>query len=340
MRPSRSFGTDLWRTLIEKLDEGVIVFNQRGVVIYANNEAAHLLGYKPRDVLDLDKGDFIALCDTSRLDGKRFATAFAENTLGEDDEQSFQVVATGRRLVLTPLALELEHGQVLVLLLREPLSWRSDMIAQALMADMQSPLAFIADSATTLSERVKSGNVHPYEISALTRIILESQEHALDLWNRLFYLYRTDPRQAIELDMKPIRLDEVCRTVSEAVTQHVGHQLSDLRMGFEHDLPPVRASAAHLEAALYILLEQSLDYLSEGDLLIVKGSNRKRYVQLDLAASETGSKLRRRLLDYLPLAIAEQIIQQQGGRVWIDGRAGKPAILSLALPIWDEEHAQ
>ena len=85
---------------------------------------------------------------------------------------------------------------------------------------------------------------------------------------------------------------------------------------------------------------QALAYLPEGDTLTVKGTNREHYVQLDLVASAPGSKLRSHLLDEMPLATAEQIIQQHGGRVWVRSRAGKPTVLSLALPIWEEDQAK
>ena len=338
MRPSRTFGTDLWRTLIEKLDEGVIVFNQRGVVIYANSEAARLLDYKPRDVLELDKEDVLSLCDAARLDGERFAAAFLDENLREGSGHSFEVVTASKRLILTPLALELEHGQVIVLLLREAECWRSDLIAQALMTEMRSPLIFTADGANMLSERVKSGNAHPYELTDLARIIRESHEHTLDIWTRLSYLYHADPRQAGVLEMSSVDLEKMCREVLDVLVERTGHRASDVRVGFQHDLPAVRASEDHLRMALAILLEQSLICLPEDDTLIVKGSNKKRYIQLDLVTSDTGSKLRCYLLDDLPLAAAEQIIKQHSGRVWMRGRAGKSVILSLALPIWDEDH--
>jgi nitrogen-specific signal transduction histidine kinase len=338
MRPSRTVGTNLWRTLIEKLNEGVIVFNQRGVVIYANDEAAHLLGYKPRDVLELDKEDVLSLCDAARLDGERFAAVFLDDNLEDSSGRTFEVVTTSKRLLFTPLALELEHGRVIVLLLRQAVCWRSDLIAQALMSEMNSSLSFTADGASTLSERVKSGDAHPYELGDLARIICESHEHTLELWARLSYLYRTDPRQEFKLEMGALDLETICKRVLDMLIERSGHDLSDVRVGFPQDLPAVCASEAHLEMALYILLEQAFLCLPDEDTLIVKGSNKKRYIQLDLVTSDTGSKVHRYLLDDLPLAAAEQIVQQHGGRVWVRGRPGKSVILSLALPIWQEDH--
>jgi signal transduction histidine kinase len=339
MRPTRAFGTDLWRTLIEKLDEGVIVFNQRGVVIYANDEAARLLDYKPRDVLELDKSDVLALCDSTRLDGEHFATAFLPEELGDNSGHTYQVMTSSRRLSATPLQLDLVHGQVTVLLLREAVCWRSDMIAQTLMTEMRSPLGFTTDSAAMLSERLKSGDAHPYELNDLARIIRESQEHTMMLWNVLAYLYRSDPRQAAILETGKIHLGDTCKSVQHEIAQRSGHRLSAVKLELPSDLPAVRASDAHLQTALYILLEQSLAYLAEGDALTIKGSDRKRYVQLDLAAQAPGSRLRSHLLDELPLAAAEQIIRQHGGRVWVSGKAGRPVVLSLALPVWQEDQS-
>lgn len=340
MRTTRAFGTDLWRTLIEKLDEGVIVFNQRGVVIYANDEAARLLGYKPRDVLELDKSDVLSLCDTTRLDGDHFAAAFQSEDLGENSGHTYGVVTSSKRLSVTPLQLDLVHGQVTVLLLREAVGWRSDLIAQALMTEMSSTLAFTNESATMLSERVKSGDAHPFEVGDLARIIHESQEHTLGLWNMLSYLHRADPRQAAILETRKTHLGDLCQAAQHELAQHTGHRLSSMKLELPHDLPAVCASPTHLQAALYILMEQALACLPEGHGLIIKAHDRQRYVQLDLTADGPGSRLRSHLLDELPLAAAEQIIQQHGGRVWIGSQAGKPVALSLALPIWQEDQAK
>lgn len=339
MKTTRTLGTDLWRTVIEKLDEGVIVFNQRGVVIYSNNEAARLLDYKPRDVLELDKEDVISLCDTTRLDGDHFAAAFLLGDLGENSGHTYEIVTSRKKLCVTPLQLDLVHGKVTVLLLREAVGWRSDLIAQALMTEMRSPLAFTTDSATMLNERVKSGDAHPYELRDLTRIIRESQEHTMGLWNMLSYLHRADPRQAALLETKPVQLHDLCQAAQDELAQHAGYRSSALKLELPTGLPAVRASATHLQAALYILIEQALACLPEDDTLTVKACDRQRYVQLDLAAGTAGSRMRSHLLDELPLAAAEQIIQQHGGRVWVRGKAGKPIVLSIALPLWQQDEA-
>lgn len=339
MRTTRTLGTDLWRTVIEKLDEGVIVFNQRGVVIYSNDEAARLLDYKPRDVLELDKEDLLSLCDATRLDGDHFAAAFRLDDLGGNSGHTYQVVTSSKRLCVTPLQLDLVHGKVTVLLLREAVCWRSDMIAQALMTEMRSPLAFTTDSATMLSERVKSGDAHPFELGDLARIILDSQEHTLGLWNMLSHLHRADPRQAAILETRQVQLHEPCQAVQHELAQRAGHRLSSLIWEVPTGLPAIRASASHLQAALYILIEQALACLSEGNNLTVKARDQRRYVQLDLAANAPGSRMRSHLLDELPLAAAEQIIRQHGGRVWVQSKGGKPIVLSVALPLWQQDEA-
>src|SRR5687767_14569431 len=126
-RSSRSLGTELWREMIERLDEGVIVFSDRGVVIYANDEAATLLGYTPRDVLELEKDDFISLCQLDRMDGASFANAFMGNQLPDSPDRVFEVATVHKRLSIRPFGLTLENGTVTVLLLREVSNWRSDL---------------------------------------------------------------------------------------------------------------------------------------------------------------------------------------------------------------------
>jgi len=334
MRPSRSLGTELWREIVERLDEGVIVFNQRGVAIYANDEAARLLDYRPRDVLELEKDDLVSLCDLDRLDGARFARAFLASPMPPDGaDRQYEVVTAKRRLMATPLALSLEHGMVTLLLLRELAGWRSDLIARTVASDMQGPLAVIAHYSDMLIQRLQDGSAHPYELNDLARIIKESLGRAMTLWERLAQLHSVDPGDSgVTLAFEPVDVSVILRSALSQVEQDSAQSTPLMRLDLPGDLPVVRASQQALHSALAILFAQAIAALPPDGSLAIAGRDRERYVQIDLKADPPGAALRSHLFDVFPLANVEQTIMRHGGRVWT-GNQGKR--VSFSLPVWD-----
>jgi hypothetical protein len=87
-----------------------------------------------------------------------------------------------------------------------------------------------------------------------------------------------------------------------------------------------------------MLLEQILSRLpADGGSMNVRGRDRQRYVQIDLRIEAPSQVLRSYSFDALPLVIVEQIIQHQGGRIWIRGGSEKLMIISITLPTWVED---
>ncbi len=331
MRPAFGLSTDLWREIVERLDEGVIVFNQRGVAIYANDEAARLLDYNPRDVLELEKDDLVALCDLDRLDGARFARAFLAETLPpEASRRRYELVTARRRLEVRPVTPSLEHGAVLLLLLRELTSWRSELIARTMASEMHGPLAVIAHYAEMLASRLDDGSAHPFELHDLVRIIKESQARALELWETLTDLHTSDPRQFDPKTMtETADLPAVLRSAIAQVEQQAGQAIPTLRLELPPDLPRVRAAPPRLHYALVALISKAVAHLPPGGSLTIAASSQERYVRVDLRSTPDGSALPTHLFDTLPLANVEQTIMRSGGRVWTDSRGKR---ISFSLP--------
>jgi hypothetical protein len=334
-RASRALTSELWRELIEKLDQGVIIFNDHGVVIYANDEAAHLLGYTTRDVLELEKEDFLALCQIDRLEGAQFSIMLLEGQLPATPDRTYAVATVHKRLTLCPFTLNLDNDTVTVLLLREISHWREDLISDAIVSPaMQTPLDSAVSYCQMLLSRLDSNEAHPFELADLARIINSSVSRAMTLWAALSQLYHTDPSREGTWDAQPIVLGDALRSALQEV-RSTNNNLPKISFDLPDDLPLITGAASQLHIGLSALLQGISARLTRSDQMTLTARQRRHYVQVDLqTVSPTGNVLHGYLLDALPLAIVEQVILRHGGRLWLNPHPSRPSTLSFSLPVW------
>lgn len=324
---------DLWPALIQKLDQGVLVLDEQGLVVYANEEAGRLLQYSPDDLLGLDRHDLIALFQPERLDQARFASDLLNNQLSPRPDRTYAMATFSRRLVATPFWLAPDG--IMVILLREDTAWPSALIVQAVMDELHSPLAFAIQYGEVLLNRLKDETVPAFELHDLARIMRDALRQALRLWQSLSHLHSATTQQTPALEMQAVAIPAAIRAAIHELKQRELQQMPRLLIELPGDLPLVRASISHLHIALSALLEGLLSRMSSQDQMTVSATDRMRYVQLELTPSAAGV-LRGYLFDSLPLAITEQVITRHGGRIWIEAEKSQRPVLCLSLPVWEE----
>ena len=320
----------LWHQVIERLDTGVVIFNQKGVAIYANPEAGRLLEYPPRDVLGLDVRDFVSLCQPERLDAERFADALLKGEPGERPGVTFEVATSARRLRITPFRFHSPDEPVTVLLLREAECWQASLIAETAISEMHSPLSFALGYCEALLTRLKSGDAHSFELLDLARIIHEGVDRSLSLLHSFSRLREVAPHRAVEEEVEAIRFEGALKEARDEIARQHGAAPLPVEFDLPPDLPPVLAAASHLHAALCALLDWAARSALPQERMILSAHDRRHYVQVMLERESGG--FRGYELDSLPLAIAEQAILQMGGRVWIEAPPARPAALCFSLP--------
>jgi hypothetical protein len=337
-RASRSLTSELWHELIEKLDQGVIIFNAHGVVIYANDEAARLLGYTTRDVLELEKEDFLALCQIDRLEGAQFSIILLEGQLPTAPDRAYAVATVHKRLMLRPFALNLDNDSVTVLLMREINHWREDLISEAVISPiMQTPLDSAVSYCQMLISRLDSNEAHAFELSDLARIINNSISRAVNLWANLAQLYHTDPARESAWDVQAIPLRDALQNALKDVRSHTSN-LPKITFDLPDDLPPIAGATVQLHTGLCALLHGTSARLTRSDQMMLNARQRRRYIQVDLqTTTPIGNVLHGYLFDAMPLAIAEQVILRHGGRIWINPHPSRPSTLSFSLPVWTHD---
>ena len=323
---------ELWWSLVDNLDAGILVFDASGVVIYANDAAGDLLDYPAMDALGLDLADFLALCQPDRLEIEHLRADLLGNA--SPTRHAYAVTTATRRLSVRIQPLSLADEPLLTLILRPLAHWRMDLIAEMALNDLHSPLAFAAGYVETLLQRLSDPSVHAYELRNFARISLNSLKQAGDTWEMLRRLELTGGEESLaSFEAVDLRL-----AIQDALTELTDRSvpgLPDLPLDLPEALSPVSGSPRLLHIGLCALLEGMAVRLPQDDRLILTVQNRGSYVQVEVIAGSHGSALQAYLFDELPFAIAEQAIIQHGGRIWIDSsNDGMIPVCCFSLPVW------
>lgn len=329
-RTTRTLGTELWRAIVEQLDQGILVFNDMGVSIFGNEEAARLIGYSTRDLLDLDISDLVSLCQPRRLDSVGFARALRRGDLEGDGMQSFEIATADRHLTVRPFKLVLENGHVIVIALRESLRWQEALIAQSALSDFQGPLSVSLSYADTLLQRIGEGDALPFELNDLARIIRESLERLQQTWEGLSDLNEASAEFGSPR-FEAVDLDEVLIEAELTMIRRSVIDLPPIEKRLPFELRSLRVERAGFQRAMLAILSGCAARLHSGSYLLVTASN-EGSGHVDIAVTiQRGGNLQNYHLDAMPLALAETILLRYGGRMRIDAN---PMGLHVLIPAW------
>lgn len=327
----------LWRALVESIDDGLLVFDAKGNVVYANQAAADLLDTRHATLASLSQDDLPGLFQPHRLDIARLETVLRQDLLGPRPVEAYGVATRRLRLLVSPFAFEVPGGRYRCLLIQEDVHWRSELIADAVVKELRNPLNFSLGYTEALITRIQSPDRRQDELVEFSRIIRSSVVSALEQWEDFLALYEADPRHEVTPRGEPIRLAEALNAALRALQSNVRH-LPSIDVTLPPDLPPVRAQARHLQRILSSLLEETTSRVAADGRVAISARRRDGSVQVDMAMSAREGQvlLRGYVFDVLPLSIVEQTIIMQGGRVWVEGEPGQPITFSFTLPIWEE----
>ena len=322
---------DLWRSLIDDLDAGVLILDADRVVVYANAAAADLLDYPARDVLGLDGEDFLALCQPMRLDFERLQAELTGNLLPAS--QVYAVMTARRRISVRVLPVPVKRGVEIALILRPLSHWRAELITRHTLNELHRPLAYASDYADSLLQYLEPRYIEDSELRDMVRVSHASLRQVMDVWEALRRLDLTGAWALPASAFGSIRLEDALSAARQELVSQTGVEFPVLEIDQPDQLPAIRGAPQLLHVGLCALLEGAAARLRKRTEISVKVGHYHSYVEVAVAAGMLGSVLHPYLFDELPFAIVEQAVLQHGGRIWFDNDSSAPACC-FSLPVW------
>lgn len=341
----------LLETIFHAIQEGLVVLDEGGRIMYANRAAGRLLGFRVEDaekqpisrylreinwdlVLNLDEGEW------SRMVSREIEISYPEHRFIE-----FYVV---------PLSLVKEDEQGAVLIMRDVTRERKDQ-AQTLESErLQAVTLLAAGVAHEIGNPLNSLHIHlqllERELENVSEEdrkplaeLLEVSRKEVSRLDRIIHQFLRAVRPTLP-QFEPSNLEELLR---ESVG-FLKNEMEDRGVWFEiesaDDLPTVKVDRAQMKQAFYNIIKNALEAMPDGGTLKISLYRKEPFVAAAFRDTGPGidpKELGRIFEPYqttksegsgLGLMIVQRIAREHGGEIEVDSRPNEGTTFILYLP--------
>jgi two-component system phosphate regulon sensor histidine kinase PhoR len=344
---------DYLQTILKGMAEGILVVDERGRILVANNALRRLLSL-PSDVANRTPLEIIRNTELEeairKVIRKGTSTSF-ELTLPLPLGKALEVNVVG----ILPSPEEMERGDEGIrgaiavfhdiTRLKELEKVRQDFVANV-SHELRTPLTTIKGYAETLLEGALQEEVAPQFI----QIIKRHTDRLAKIVEDLLTLSKIETRE-FQLKLEPIFVSALIDGTIDFVKDSAGKKKISVHI---NDISPslsVLADYDYLERVLINLLDNAIKYGREGGEIIVSAAKTDRE-ELQFSVRDNGIGIPKEDLPRiferfyrvdkgrsqelggtgLGLSIVKHIIQVHGGKVWVESQLEKGSTFYFTLP--------
>jgi len=224
---------------------------------------------------------------------------------------------------------------------------KSDFMAK-MSHELRTPLNVIIGFAELMLDQVP-GEVNEEQRQCLDDIF-SSGQHLLGLINDILDLSKIESGK-VELKLANIALPTLIESVRSAMMPILVRGGQSLDVKLEEGLPLVRADEARLRQVFFNLLSNATKFTPDGGEVRIEAARKDNWCQVIVIDNGIGIKkedqkqifapfyqvdnsiTRERKGTGLGLALVKQIVEQHGGRVWLESEYGKGSRFTFTLPL-------
>ncbi|OGX90710.1 HAMP domain-containing sensor histidine kinase [Hymenobacter coccineus] len=346
------------RSIVNGLDEGLLLLDENGRILLANPALGELLGLPVAQLVDqlaadvAQRNDLLAAM-LRPLGAPRRATAVAETpllTVARHGEEVFYRLAVQELVSFNEASDKTEFvGQVLTL--RNVSDFKKlDQVKSNFLATVSHELKTPLSSINMSLKLLQTDKIDAEERTRVTDGIRRETQRLLRLVGELLDVSRLDPGAGIELNFAPTALPDVVAFATATVQAQLDNKQLHLAATLPADLPAVRADVEKTTWVLINLLANAIRYSPPGETLTVRAAPAGQFVQVTVhdrgpgIAAEHHDKIFQRFTQIpdktgyqggsgLGLSIAREFITAQGGRLWVESELGSGSAFHFTLPL-------
>ena len=354
-----------YELLVESMTDGLVVFDQRAHVVFANKRFSDMLGHNIPQLTGEHASLFI--CTRER---DHFGRLFSVNpeALGPMDLQL--CCASGRRIdtMISPRQMHDDQGirQGLLLVVtditeRKAVEQRSrdlqtrlahadrlksmGAMAAALAHEINQPLGAISNYAEGCLARLSGSAADPAELASPLKGILRAAHRGAEIVRRTKDFVRLHPHR-----QESLSIDHLVHEVVELCRPEARRRGVSLELRLDDELPLILVDGVQIQQVLTNLIQNAFHALENreyGQRRIVVAAREFSKEELEVSVADSGPGIPGNLAETLfdpfvssaengtglGLAIAREIVEAHEGRIWIESNSGGGAVFRFALPL-------
>ncbi|HQW42704.1 MAG: HAMP domain-containing protein [Chitinophagaceae bacterium] len=327
-------------TVINSLKDASIGIDNKGIVLFANQQALHLLNLKETEIISLSQEEV-----KKRNDLFQFL-------INEQNSIPFKIVVEGKENYFTKEIIELTHdkqkaGHVIVLKNITPFKEldvaKTNFIA-TISHELKTPLAS-SDFSLKLLEDERVGTLTS-EQKELVQSLKDDNKRLLRILSELLDMSQVESGK-IQLTLQAVQswglIDKALVSVLNAAKQ----KNISIQKKVAEDIPAVKADADKTTWVLNNLLTNAIRYSADNTEIIIGVQRQGNNVQFTVQDFGKGidPQYKDKIFDRyfkipgtkegtgLGLAICKEFIEAQGGTINVDSDFGKGSRFSFTLPV-------
>jgi signal transduction histidine kinase len=213
--------------------------------------------------------------------------------------------------------------------------------------ELKTPLTSIIAAAGLLAEELEAGGDHSHQ-----RLIQTIIHNANTLENRLAELLdivKTGTGE-IQLQLEPVDIKSLLRGTGMQISPLIQGKGQRLELDLPPSLPIIRGDGQRLEQVVLNLLNNATKFSAEGCDIVLRARSHDTEILVEVQDSGIGiapEEQPRLFKPYsrlnadrqrhpglgLGLALAKQVVELHGGKIWVESQPGKGSIFFFTLPI-------
>ena len=326
--------------VINSLKDASIGIDNKGTVLFANQQALQLLNLKEQDIISQNQEEIKRRNDLFRF------------LINEQNNIPFKIVVDGKENYFTKEIIELTNenqkaGQVIVLKNITPFKEldvaKTNFIA-TVSHELKTPLAS-SDFSLKLLEDERVGSLTP-EQKELVQSLKDDNRRLLRILSELLDMSQVESGK-IQLNIQLVDADILIRRAVESVQNVAKEKNISIKKELEENLAPIKADADKTVWVLNNFLTNAIRYSPNDSNVIVDVTKKNNFIQFGVKDFGKGipPEYKDKIFDRyfrvpgtkegtgLGLAICKEFIEAQGGKIWVESSPGSGSCFSFSLAI-------
>ncbi len=258
------------------------------------------------------------------------------------DAQNEELQAQGEKLIAQQQELLEKTGEV------EAASQAKSEFLAHMSHELRTPLNVIIGFSQLMLDKVP-GEVNEEQKQCLTDI-LHGGEHLLGLINDTLDLSKIESGK-LKLQLTDVNLSDVIEPLAGTMKTILASRKQTLDIEVEKGLPPVHANKAKLRQVLFNLLGNAIKFTPDEGKLKIEAVRKNDWCQVSVVDNGIGIKKEEQEKIFEPfyqlanplikgksgtglgLALARQIVEKHGGKIWVESKYGEGSRFSFTIPL-------